>query len=293
MSLRSLLLSLAALLACLSGCATLSVPAFPWEKPRPDAAAGLYKSASLTYRIDAGRQSLPMSVARVEGQHISYDQVPTPPQAGASMGTLTVRYPHPAGREGLAQVRFVIESETAPKAVWWNPLTYSRAAAPKPANAIHEEWLLDISKADFDDLLNQLRRDGFFDQDAPLIAAAQVTAEFDGRKVQKNWGVAPGLESTMQRVRRYGQLISLHRPLAPHGATQLATSVDAYRALVAQGGGGDAQLATANPQSGLLMPNSPTTPPNYPPPAAPAPTLPSPYSTAGPTQIARMPAGPR
>lgn len=290
MSRCRLLLPLAALLACAAGCISFPVPTLPWQKPQLDAEAGLYQSAALTYTVDAGRQSLPISVAHVEGQHVSYDQVPSPPKAGTSLGTLSVRYPHPAGRQLVAQVRLVIESDTSPRVVWWNPLTYSRAATGPAPDAIREEWLLDVSKADFDQLLDQLRRDGFFVQPPPNVPASVLAVEYDGRKVRKNWGQVAALESTMQRVRREGQLIALHRPVAPAGATQLATSVDAYRSLVAQGGGGDAQLAAAaSPQSGLLMPNAPVTPPNYPAPAAPGLNYPSPYPGVGPTQLARMP----
>jgi hypothetical protein len=280
---------LAGLLCCAAGCTTLPALNLPWQKPRLDAEAGLYKSAALTYTVDAGRQSLPISVARVEGERVSYDRVPSPPQAGSSLGTLTAQFPHPAGRDGMAQMRLVIESDTSPRLVWWNPTTYGRAARGTAADAIHEEWLLDISKADFDQILDQLRREGFFVQDAPHVAASVLSVTYDGRKVRKNWGQVAVLEGTMQRVRHEGQLIALHRPAAPAGATQLATSVDAYRALVAQGGGGDSQLAVTTPQSGLMMPGPGALPPNYP---LPGPSYPSPYSTAGPTQIARVPDGP-
>lgn len=292
MTARSLLLPWAAWLCCLAGCVSLSAPTLPWDKPQLDAEAGLYQSAALSYTVDAGRQSLPISVAHIEGQRVSYDQVPSPPQAGTSLGTLTVHYPHPAGREGMAQVRLVIRSDAAPPVVWWNPATYRRPQlSAVAADAIHEEWLLDISKADFDQLLDQLRRDGFFAQASPNVPAAVLSVEYNDRRVRKNWSQVPVLEGTMQRVRREGQLIALHRPATPAGGSQLATSVDAYRSLVAQGGGGDAQLAATNPQSGLLMPAGPGLwPPNYPPQG---PGSPSPNPAAAPTQIARMPDGPR
>ena len=91
------------------GCGSLSV-AVPWKKMPLDASAGFYESASIVYRLDAGKLEQPLDVARVEGQKILYEQVASSPLAEQSMGTLTITYPHPGGRPGMAQAMFAIDS---------------------------------------------------------------------------------------------------------------------------------------------------------------------------------------
>ncbi len=274
MSAKWLLLLLASSLCCTAGCAFL--PTLPWDKPRLDAEAGLYQSAAITYRIDAGGQSLPIAVARVEGQRVSYDQMASRPEKGTALGTLSIRYPHPSGQADVAEVRLVIQRKSSSQTVWWKPNTYLNAPSSN-ADAIHEEWALDIAKPELDLILDQFRRDGFFVQNQPHAKAADVAVQLNGRRVRKSWSQVAVLEATMQRVRREGQLVVLNRPVTPAGATPLTASVDAYRALVAQGGGGDTQLAGSVAVSGLMMPGSPN------------PTFPE----NGPAQVARAPGNPR
>ena len=88
-----------ALLSCLVGCGS-----FPWRKVPLDASSGLYDRAVLTYRLDAGKLGQPLDVVRVEGQRVSYEQVASSPLPDESIGTLSIEYPHPAGRSGYALV---------------------------------------------------------------------------------------------------------------------------------------------------------------------------------------------
>jgi hypothetical protein len=241
------------LVAPLTGCASL--PPLPWFHPPLDAEAGLYKSAVIKYRVDAGQQSLPVSIARVEGQRVSYDQVASRPETGSALGILSIHYPHPAGRGDMAEVRLAIESQQAPRMVWWKPATYRIPFGfGKDMSPIAEEWALDISKADLDVMLNELRREGFFSQNQPSVRAASLSVEYNGYRVRKNWSQVSALEGCMQRVRREGQLLVLHRPATPASAVSMTSSVDAYRALVAQGGGGDLPGQGQLASSGLLMP---------------------------------------
>ncbi len=225
------------LIGAASGCTSWPDLTSPWHKPLLDAEAGLYTAASIEYRVDAGLQNLPLSIARIEGRRVSYDQVASQPQRGAATGSLMLRYPHPDGSTDRAEVRLSIDSVSRSKSSWWKPTTYlaHRAAA----DAIHEEWLLDVPKSDLDSILDQLRREGFFVRDAARMHAADVTVRFNGGHVHKPWSQVPVLEACMQRVRCEGQLVSLQRPSVPAHAMPLTSSVDAYHALVAQGGGGD------------------------------------------------------
>ena len=103
------------------------------------------------------------------------------------------------------------------------------------------------------------------------------------------------METCMQRVRLEGQLVALHRPATAASAVAMTSSVDSYRALVAQGGGGDGPPAdnlAGHPVAlnGLLMPTiaDPTSPPD-----AVAPGQPGLSPTLAPSQIAGRPAAPR
>src|SRR4051812_19655544 len=82
----------------------------PRRKPTLDSRAGLFETAALVYRLDAGRQTAPLSVTRVEGQHVSYDEVPSSPLADQSVGTLSVTYPHPTLGKQAAAATVIVET---------------------------------------------------------------------------------------------------------------------------------------------------------------------------------------
>ena len=180
---RATLVGLLAL--CLtSGCGSLSV-AVPWKKMPLDASAGFYQSASIVYRLDAGKMEQPLDVARVEGQKILFEQVASSPLADQSIGTLTVTYPHPGGRPGLAQAKFAIDSipAKAPKPAAtrsWNPLSRKPPAPPMPTALvtsqpeIHEMWVLDIPVAESDQYFKLLAAQSFYNTERPGTGAAQL-----------------------------------------------------------------------------------------------------------------------
>src|SRR5271168_1909979 len=83
-----------------------------WNHPRPqlDSMAGLYDRASIVYRLDASQLCEPLAVARIEGQLVAYQELPTAPVANSAVGTLTIKYPHPAGVPNCALAEVVIET---------------------------------------------------------------------------------------------------------------------------------------------------------------------------------------
>ena len=152
---RRLAIVLAVLFGPVAGCANL--PTMPWQKLPLDAEAGLYKSAAVDYQVDAGLLNLPVAVARVEGQRLCFEQFASQPRAGSAVGKLSIRYPHPEGKPGLARVELAVTNDPRPQRPWWQPTHWLPTSASKgPTAASSELWLLDIPKADLDQILAEM-----------------------------------------------------------------------------------------------------------------------------------------
>ncbi len=187
------------------GCASLSAPALPCRNVNLAEQVGGYKSAEISYRVDAGQLSLPMSVARIEGRRVSFDEIVSRPQAGSASGRLSIQYPHPDGRPDVALARVEIQNDPRPPVAYWKPSTWRRGGSETSDDAVcHESWRLDMGKADLDALIEQLRRDGCLTDEHPHAKGSELTIGFDGRRVTKPWGQSPALEAAMQRVRSRG-----------------------------------------------------------------------------------------
>lgn len=213
-----------------------------------DASTGFYQSATLEYRIDAGKLQQPLDVARVQGQRLWYEQVASSPLPDESTGTLSITYPHPSGRSDVAQVKFVLESHPAQESASksWNPITRfwpsddqkrsTRISTSQPE--LHETWVMDIGSAESDGYFKVLGAQSFYDTQRPEAGAAQVTMTINGKRIEKNWDSIPQLNLLVQRVRREGQLVAYARPGVLAGRQpQAITSVRAYAEAMAQTGG--------------------------------------------------------
>ena len=270
---RAVLAGMLAIAVMTGGCGSLSV-AVPWKKMPLDASAGFYQSASIVYRLDAGKMEQPLDVARVEGRKIHFEQVASSPLADQSIGKLTVTFPHPGGRPGLAQVKFAIDSTPAkaPKPAAtrsWNPLSRRPPTPPAPKALvtsqpeIHEMWVLDIPAAESDQYFKLLAAQSFYNTERPGSGAAQLTVTINGNQVQKPWEQVPQLGALAQRVRRDGRLVAYSRPAAQAGLAEGAiASLEVYRNLQAQTASSEAIAAAsanlaANPFS---MPPAPIPP---------------------------------
>lgn len=194
-----------------------------------DAKAGLYEKAVLSYRVDAGQLSIPLAVSRIEGQMVSYDEVPSAATPNRSTGLLLLTYPHPAERAGMVEAKVVIACAVDIK-------------SNQPAG-FREEWVLDIPKSELDTLYAQLRGLSFFSASPHPTPGIEITSTLNGKKVQKLWQTVPEFEALMQRVRRDGQLAAYERLSTPRSANPVASSVAAYRRLTIQDGGGDQRFS--------------------------------------------------
>ena len=198
----------------------------PWAKnvvssdPIPFS-PGSVESLNLTYRLDAGKMSAPMSFTRVENQLISHQQAASNPVPERSTGTLMIKYPHPAAREGYALVSVLIESDVfkfqpAARDSWWWRFNAGKKEKAKQElmqieKGTHEAWVLDVPKHEIDEILSQMNQ-----QFATYQQKATGEAELDvrwGKKKQKLRGeTLTQLDRLMVRVRGQGQLVSYHRP---------------------------------------------------------------------------------
>jgi hypothetical protein len=258
-------------LMILAGCSSS-----PWHKVPLDAASGFYADAELTYRLDAGKLGQPLDVVRVEGQRVSYEQVPSSPLGGESIGTLQVIFPHPAGRAGYALARFSLDStrpKPAPTSRQWNPFVKRTNSVQAPATLvgthpeIHETWELDIENVESNRIFKLLTDLGFYQSEKPG-AAARVSVKMQGKEQAKDWDQIPALNLLIQRVRTQGRLVAFARPAGqPGSVTDTIASTEAYRQLMAQRGVAPGALMA--PTSAFsLSPSMPMLPGQPPAPAA-------------------------
>ncbi|MGD9721554.1 MAG: hypothetical protein AB7O59_06300 [Pirellulales bacterium] len=261
---------MAACLLALSGCTS-----FPWRKVPLDAASGLYADAALTYRVDAGKLGQPLDVVRIEGQRITCEQVASSPVPDESIGTLTIQYPHPAGREGTALARFTLDSASTRKSAApaaWNPFR-QRPIAETPTTIvgaqpeIHEVWELDIPHGELDQIVKMLANAGFYHSQRP--GPAHLSVRMNGVEQERDWEQLPALNLFIQRVRSQGRLVTYSRASAATGAADAAiASTGVYRELMARGhmpGTPGPQLASAFALPQLAAPGTGAPPMSIPP----------------------------
>lgn len=225
--------------------------------PRMDSAAGMYDRASIVYRIDAGKMSEPVALARIDGQLVSYEERASAPLPKCSTGTLTVRYPHPDGRRDVALAELVITAKISDatlspgeraKKSWlpsWIPVEHKEELA-------YESWKFDLPKPELDQAMSQLHEGGFFTVAKATVIGIDIEASLDNFERHKSWRQVPEIEAIMQHVRRSGTLVSYRRgPEIVKPAAVQTTSVDAYRQLTAQ----DQRTPSAQP---VAAPKQPT-----------------------------------
>ena len=226
--------------ACLlSGCSSL-----PWHKVPRDVSAGFYQSASLTYRLDAGKLQQPLDVARVEGQSVSYEQVASSPLPDQSIGTLSLVSPHPSGRVGYAQAKFTLESAPTKSTSLpsWNPFKKTPSGPQPPTHfsgaqpEIREVWVLDLPSGESDQYFKLLSAHNFYNTERPAAGdGVQLIVKLNGGEVRKNWDSLPELNALVQRVRREGRLAAYACPDALAGSrTNTISSTRVYRDLLAR-----------------------------------------------------------
>jgi len=199
----------------LPGCATWGTPDFAFDSDE-----GGPQSVAIRYRVDAQKQRLPVAVARIEGQLVSYETHSATNETTDSLGVLEIIYPHPHGRSGYALARVNVGEEvhddrlSGSKSGW-----LGLVGAGKDAKDVagHESWELDISKSEMDQLIARLRQSQFFGPTEYSSSGVKLTTRLDGEKTTKSWSQIPEYDALIQRVRHDGLLVSYRRNEALDG----------------------------------------------------------------------------
>lgn len=204
-----------------------------------DKTAGSYSEVNLVYEVPFGKVGLGPVVPRYEGQVVSYQPLPTPPQGTRCGAKLIVDYPHPDGRKDVGRVQVTIRTARTRggAATAAEPAATATAATPAAATASvakpqgfsftetmesipvvgdmlvtgpksEERWEWDAPKSEIDRLLTDLAYHGYFDRlDLPDMVA-DVDARVDGRRVARSWQRIPSFEAFMQAARQQGRLVA-------------------------------------------------------------------------------------
>lgn len=289
-------------------CAALALAGCSPFTPRTlqiDSAAGSYQSVTITYRVDGGQLSEPLTVARINGRQVTQERLASSPYPDQSVVRLSIRYPHPNGAAGFALAEMVVETRTPPNAqtqaqtkkAFWQEWSDSLAATArdllpgmKMSDGVFEAWALEISKSDLDRIIQGMSLSGYFVNPTKQALGVELAARIDNFQAAKNWTREPELDILLERVRQEGRLVSYMHPkeTAPAG---VAYTPNRQGMMLASHDEVGPALLPAGPQNNAyqLPPEGPAGrgPQAFPPssvPAQPAPSYaPQPQYTAPPS----------
>ncbi|MBX7168304.1 MAG: hypothetical protein K1X74_18355 [Pirellulales bacterium] len=246
-------------LALAGGCSS-------WRQAPLHATAGIYDQATLRYESDAATQGVALPVARVDRSQVSYEALPTSPVKGQCQSTLVLEYPHPKGHAGMA--RATVELQASPAQVvagdasltsgepkpWWQFDWPGRRKPPQ----VYEKWVLDVPRAQVDQVLDRLNQAGYFDRDLKASdSGVELAVTLSDKRTKKAWRSVPELEALAQQARLQGQLVGYERngtlptgpfnpALLPRSAQPQVVQQSALRA--------GSQFAAARPALAANMP---------------------------------------
>jgi hypothetical protein len=254
-----------ALVCCCSGCARWPIylgPDFRKQVSTPDA-------TEIVYRLDASQLHVPVAVARVEGQLVSYNEVPGSVLPDRTVGTLKIVCPCADAPVGYARAEVQVIADPLPnlkrvEQVSSRSSWLARFGRPTDttSEAVRETWALDLPKQELDQLLGRLATPGSVTiAKKGEAAGGNISTLFNARRSAGSCHPIPELDALMRRVRNEGQLVAYTNPLSAQVArNSTPASVVAYRDLHRQeeavGPGLSSGAAPQLAQSGLSMPCS-------------------------------------
>jgi hypothetical protein len=275
--------------AALAGCSTIQPRTL-----RIDSAAGMYQGVTINYRVDGGQLSEPLTVARINGQQVTQERLPSSPYPDRSIVRLSIRYPHPDGKTGYALAEMVVEThkppsaqEQAKKAVWqqWTDsfAAVARDILPgiKMSDDVYEAWALDISKSDLDRVVQGMSLSGYFVNPSKQTMGVELAVRIDNFQAVKKWTREPELDILLARLRQEGQLVSYVHPMETQSATTgVAYTPNAQGTMLVSHDEAGPSLMPAGPQNNAYQsppetPRAPQTLPLPSPAIAPQPSAPS------------------
>lgn len=223
--------SIRTLALCGAVCLAASVGCRSTRQAEPlDGLAGNYEKAKLEYKIDAGKLNVPIELARIEGQAVSYDHIGSMPLPEQATGTLTLEYPHPEKHIGFVKARLEIRSqdaaklhaaETSTKKRWLWGTAWLRKSKPEPAadpEAVVEVWEVDVPRGELDQALAALNHQGYFKPDVEGRGGVDLCVKLGPREATKRWQQVAQLDALMLRARGHGRLVAYNRPHAQSSA---------------------------------------------------------------------------
>lgn len=203
--------------------------------------AKLAPESDITYRLDAGRLNVPIAVARIEGQAVSYDEVAGSLWPERTTGTLRIVYPHPEAPAGYARAEVRVDAEPLPDLSHLNSVDqtqrkwYQRIPQRRPmqTEAAHETWVIDLPKTELDELISELSMPGRVSVlNSANADGAKLETAIRGHRFRGSCQPIAELDSVMRRVRSQGRLVAYSRPMTLHAAReQDRSAIAAYRTI--------------------------------------------------------------
>lgn len=173
-----------------------------------------YERATIIYRTDSDRLNIQAVAAnRTWGQQPGRIEAQTVPVFTVSR--LKIKYPHPAGRTGIAYTEVAFRPHTTRPARGALSIRdrFFRVfggsdSAPQPTDLPGEVWTMDLPKWQLDTVVAKLSEQNFFRRSAVLNAEVYLGARIDDRTQGKKFRALPELDSLILRIRHEGRMLN-------------------------------------------------------------------------------------
>lgn len=178
-----------------------------------------YDQLRLVYVVDGSHRMFPLHPAEVS--QVSLEETPVESSAKKAhaweRASLVLQYPHPSGDTSMARATLHLTHRAkSRKKTTSNPFgsgvllqelnSLQRLVANPELSAPEDEIrVLDVSRAQLDDMLVNLSSNGFFDAQERSDSGTAVDLHLDQSHVRKTWVAEPPLERLLTRVYREGK----------------------------------------------------------------------------------------
>ena len=184
-----------------------------------------YDSVAINYRW------LPAAAAAGQSGDVQPVSYVAPASTKAPIQILSIEYPHPAGRKGIALVEVIVGRDPATmpakKPEGWlegvRRATRDRMPGLTFGEGIESAWALNVPIAEVDQLIERLDAAGYFADGRRPVAGAELSARINGLSFSKPWNSVPELNALIVRVRHEGKLVSHREPLESTSPPQSAS----------------------------------------------------------------------
>ncbi len=186
---------------------------------RPHRETPPYNMAHFVYEMDGRFRTIPLDDDRLT--QAAYEAGPLVGDKRSERWTvarLTIHYPHPDGVPNLARATLRLSGRhrdglAASPAALDEPglIDDSDESSPRPAHVSpacdDEIWVLDVPRQQVDELIDELKRAGYFTPQQRTQPGTQLEVEVDRVHSVKAWTPEPRLDDFVSRVRNEGTLM--------------------------------------------------------------------------------------